>query len=623
MESNIEKGYEKYLNKIQSPTSKQLLDQFCQLLAYKYIHLNLDEFQKKMLEEFEKYRIKFEDSNDDILDSITKLKKFHQVDIPSIFSFGGGIVTQEIVKFLTKSIQPSEGQIFTFPDVFSIDFLPDMMKVMGSELKELNVLVIGAGATGSEILKDLAMMKVGKTTSNGVIVVDDDKISESNLTRQMFYGKDDIGKYKVDVIGQRIQNLIDPSFKIHPIKERIQRENINPESFFNSQKFWSNLDLIISAVDNQKTRVILTEYSTFYNIPLLNCGTDSLGAVCDTYIPYYSKPKFIREISTESAKSCTGKTFPYLTSHAIDWGISVFQELYKENMKRTQDYIKSGSPPDVSNELKNIVSIYGSIFKQASQNSFISLIDYIYDKYFKKNLQELINITKETEYSEIKRKPKIIKLKEFKEYKNFVEILRKFIDLIHSQHQIEFDKDNMDHLKLVMILSNMRCENFNIIEVKNVQEVLNASEFQPSITTSSSSIAGLLTLEIYKIIQRKYKMKKVLMKNSTFELGKHFNYTKTDIQLESHHPNFEIVPFGVSIKELGKYLQNRFGNNIQFRIYFKSLMIIPVKESLSLSIHQYFLLVLENEFPENEFLRFDVYLNNDEETHLFFKYNLK
>ena len=56
------------------------------------------------------------------------------------------------------------------------------------------VLVVGAGALGNEVLKNLTLMNVGK-----VIIVDFDTIEMSNLNRSILFRADDANKNKSKV----------------------------------------------------------------------------------------------------------------------------------------------------------------------------------------------------------------------------------------------------------------------------------------------------------------------------------------------------------------------------------------------------------------------------------------
>lgn len=73
--------------------------------------------------------------------------------------------------------------------------------------RPLEVAVIGAGGTGSQVITALAQINyaLGKLGHPGlnVIVVDDDTVSESNVGRQMFYPAD-IGNSKAEVLVHRV-----------------------------------------------------------------------------------------------------------------------------------------------------------------------------------------------------------------------------------------------------------------------------------------------------------------------------------------------------------------------------------------------------------------------------------
>ena len=63
-----------------------------------------------------------------------------------------------------------------------------------TRLRNAKVLVIGAGALGNELLKNLALLGVGN-----VLVADMDRIENSNLSRSVLFREADCGRAKAEV----------------------------------------------------------------------------------------------------------------------------------------------------------------------------------------------------------------------------------------------------------------------------------------------------------------------------------------------------------------------------------------------------------------------------------------
>jgi len=76
------------------------------------------------------------------------------------------------------------------------------------ELAELKVIVIGAGAVGNEVIKNLALLGVGETS-----IFDFDQIEQHNLTRSVLFREGDIGQAKADVAAARAREL-DPNITV-------------------------------------------------------------------------------------------------------------------------------------------------------------------------------------------------------------------------------------------------------------------------------------------------------------------------------------------------------------------------------------------------------------------------
>jgi len=107
------------------------------------------------------------------------------------------------------------------------------------------VLIIGVGGLGSPVAEFLSRAGVGS-----VGIVDDDKVSLSNLHRQSLYDTYDIGKFKVNVARDKIKR-INPNTKITTYKTRLNKINF--------KKIISNYDYIVDGSDNFATKFLLND----------------------------------------------------------------------------------------------------------------------------------------------------------------------------------------------------------------------------------------------------------------------------------------------------------------------------------------------------------------------------
>ena len=109
------------------------------------------------------------------------------------------------------------------------------------------VLIIGAGGLGCPVADLLARAGVGE-----IGIVDYDRISLSNIHRQILFTSKDINKYKVDVIKKRL-NLINKDIKINTYNKKASEKNLH--------KIISKYEIIVDGSDNFKTKFLLNKFS--------------------------------------------------------------------------------------------------------------------------------------------------------------------------------------------------------------------------------------------------------------------------------------------------------------------------------------------------------------------------
>ena len=83
------------------------------------------------------------------------------------------------------------------------------------KLRSARVLVIGAGALGNEILKNMALLGFAN-----IVVVDLDSIEASNLSRSILYRASDVGRRKADVAADAVRNIFPEATRSRHYRQR-------------------------------------------------------------------------------------------------------------------------------------------------------------------------------------------------------------------------------------------------------------------------------------------------------------------------------------------------------------------------------------------------------------------
>lgn len=127
-------------------------------------------------------------------------------------------------------------------------------------IKNVRILVVGAGAGGNEVLKNLLLMGFGNIT-----IIDFDHVEDSNLSRTTLFRKEDIGKSKAIVAAERLSEMaLHESPNIRGIHGNLMTD-------VGKHIFWEH-DIVICCVDTQKARAYINDWCVRSNTPFFEMG---------------------------------------------------------------------------------------------------------------------------------------------------------------------------------------------------------------------------------------------------------------------------------------------------------------------------------------------------------------
>ena len=184
------------------------------------------------------------------------------------------------------------------------------------KLEKLNVMIAGAGGLGTHQAQQLIRMGINK-----IYLYDNDEVELTNLNRQIFYGKDDIGKNKVNIAKKHLATF-GLETEIVAVHETID-ENI---------QIPDDVHLIFDALDNFKTRFILEDLAIETNIPFIHGGIESWYGQIAVIIPgqtFRLKDVFSGANNDNRTPSIISPAVSIIASIQVLEGIKVY--LDKEN----------------------------------------------------------------------------------------------------------------------------------------------------------------------------------------------------------------------------------------------------------------------------------------------------
>lgn len=138
-------------------------------------------------------------------------------------------------------------------------------------LKNASIMVVGAGAIGNELIKNLALLGIGH-----IYIYDLDDIENTNLTRSILYRRKDVGRYKAEVAAER-------AMEINPdVKAKAFISNIIDDVGLG---VFRRMDVVLGGLDNREARLAINQSCYKVNKPWIDGAIEALNGFARVFIP--------------------------------------------------------------------------------------------------------------------------------------------------------------------------------------------------------------------------------------------------------------------------------------------------------------------------------------------------
>lgn len=138
-------------------------------------------------------------------------------------------------------------------------------------LKNASIMVVGAGAIGNELIKNLALLGIGH-----IYIFDMDDIENTNLTRSILYRRKDVGRYKAEVAAER-------AMEINP--------DVHAKAFICNiiddvgLGVFRKMDVVLGGLDNREARLAINQSCYKVNKPWIDGAIEALNGFARVFIP--------------------------------------------------------------------------------------------------------------------------------------------------------------------------------------------------------------------------------------------------------------------------------------------------------------------------------------------------
>lgn len=334
--------------------------------------------------------------------------------LPPLAAAVGGLASQEVLKAITGKFAPLQQWFYLdaievvrpLQSVSADEFLPrgdrydGLRACIGQstclQLHKLRVFMVGSGAIGCEMLKNLALLGVGLAKSSGeVCITDPDLIEKSNLNRQFLFRPHHIQKPK-SITAAEATHEINPDLQVEAHLNKVCPAT---ESIY-SDTFYSRSNVVITALDNVEARRYVDSRCVSNQRPLLDSGTMGTKGHTEIIVPNLTESyNSHRDPPEEEIPFCTLKSFPSVIEHTIQWARDKFENafVHKPSMynlfwqthpspEAVLQRMQSGESPEGSFQVIKLLSRRPSQWEQC-----VAIGRLKFEKYFKRKALQLLH----------------------------------------------------------------------------------------------------------------------------------------------------------------------------------------------------------------------------------------
>lgn len=139
------------------------------------------------------------------------------------------------------------------------------------KVQKAKVLVVGAGALGNEVIKNLALMGVGY-----IFIIDFDKIEAANLSRSVLFREQDNNRSKAEVVAARAKS-INPDVHIQYLNGDVTTGL--------GLGIIRRMDAIVGCLDNREARLAVNRFCYWMNKPWVDGAIQELLGLMRVFKP--------------------------------------------------------------------------------------------------------------------------------------------------------------------------------------------------------------------------------------------------------------------------------------------------------------------------------------------------